>query len=319
MVVVAVAIGLSATAVVVVALWVAASVIVVVVTVGRVARLADVALVIVSSTVAAVVRAVRLAVDTPDARGLLLAIRAHILILWALPRPLLLRAQAEQLLPEPPPVLPLLALLIRDGERRLGRGHPRLRHAVVVPEAAVDDAAATELGAGRGVAERAPVGALAPQHGRLILLPVAFAPDEASVLGPEEEPDGAQYERGADDREEGHQARHVDVVGVDGALAGVEGLGGLGPCVERPEDLHGRECGASAQLEQVWRRWLVTAPVEKEGRALHAGDVPDCQQWGHPGPRSRARSSRRASNRTGHASSRIGLHDGRLGSEKKGM
>lgn len=69
--------------------------------------------------------------------------------------------------------------------------------------------------------QRRAIRPLAPQNRRLVLLPVALAEPEAAVLGPEEKPDAAEDEADADEREEGEEAAVVDVVGVDGAGAGV--------------------------------------------------------------------------------------------------
>ena len=58
---------------------------------------------------------------------------------------------------------------------------------------AADNTAAAEL-RGRGRArERGAVGALAPEHGGLVLGPVALPEAEAAVLGPEEEPDAGEH------------------------------------------------------------------------------------------------------------------------------
>ena len=68
-------------------------------------------------------------------------------------------------------------------------------------------------------AKRCAIRALAPQDGRFIVVPVPFAPFEAAVLGPEEEPDAGEDHAEADEAEERENAAIVNIVGVKGAGA----------------------------------------------------------------------------------------------------
>lgn len=122
----------------------------------------------------------------------------------------------------------------RDPRQRAGRvagGGARVaRHlrqpARVLGPAVVDilvDGAAAEVRAGRRAGQERAVGAPAPQHRRLVLLPVVLLEVEAAVLGPEEEPDARDHEGHADEPEQDEDEGVVDVVGVRHADGRVQG------------------------------------------------------------------------------------------------
>ena len=91
--------------------------------------------------------------------------------------------------------------------------------------------------------QRCPIRALAPQHCRFIVVPIILSEVEATVLGPEEEPDAGQHEANADEAEE----REDGFVGDGGwgcdAGAWVDRARDEVLCASREEDGFGREFG----------------------------------------------------------------------------
>ena len=67
------------------------------------------------------------------------------------------------------------------------------------------------------IAQCLPIRTLAPEDSGLVILPVAFLEFEATVFGPEEEPDACQDESGKQNAKECEDPLVVDVGGVDGA------------------------------------------------------------------------------------------------------
>ena len=116
---------------------------------------------------------VRFPIESSDPSGLLLPVRPHVGVVvvfvapWSFLLPYCLGAFLEE----------LLIHVLASSRYHAPAAQPR--------------------GPGRS-AQRGAVGALAPQHGGLVVIPVPFAEIEAAVLGPEEEPDPAEDEEHAD-------------------------------------------------------------------------------------------------------------------------
>lgn len=135
---------------------------------------------------------------------------------------------------------------------------------------AVHNAAAAQLGALGCITESAAVGALAAQHGTLVVVPIAPAPLEAAVLGPEEEPDGAQDHSGADEGKQGQEALIVEAGGRLGARAEIRALGGaLGQLVHRILHLRGR----GRVNDGLGRGGAAQERIEKMRERRHGGVV----------------------------------------------
>lgn len=187
-----------------------------------------------------VVGAVCLAVQPAYTSGFLMAVGAHVGVV-------VVAAAARGLALLRPP-----RLLARGGGF-LGVDGPLLLVPVLL-RGVGDDAATAEICGFRGAAQGGAVGAFAPQHGGFVVVPVALAPDEAAVLGPEEEPDTGEDEGDADEGEEGEEAAVVDAVRVEGAGAGaVGGCGRGGVAALEVGGLEGREGSVVVERGKIRR------------------------------------------------------------------
>lgn len=91
---------------------------------------------------------------------------------------------------------------------------------------------------------------------------------EAAVFCQKEEPDGCQYQGGAEEGEEGEDAAVVDGAGVEGAAAGLElGLVGVGVLVE------GRGGGGGAGGEREGDGVCACAEGFDENWGSHHNDI----------------------------------------------
>ena len=161
--------------------------------------------------------AVRFAIQSSNASGLLLPVRPHVRIMVILvpPRTNLLFPRLCSLLEE---------LLIQ-----------------ILPSARYHTAPTQSCRPRRSTKRRA-IRALASQYGRLVFVPITFAEFEAAVLRPEKEPYSTKDETDAYQSEEGKEATIVNMMRIDSAGAGV---------ILRARLLRGVSCGeVRARLER---------------------------------------------------------------------
>ena len=112
--------------------------------------------------------------------------------------------------------LSLLVGLLFDHRRLTAE----LRHGpIFIAVAARHHTPTTKSRALGSIAQRLPVWAFPSEYGALVVVPVAFAPLEAAVFGPEEEPDCCQDEEDADNGKEGLDTFHINGIWGHGARA----------------------------------------------------------------------------------------------------
>jgi len=204
-----------------------------------------------------VVASVRLAIEAADAGGLFVPVGAHVFVAASLASTASTRLLAFRF---PFPRLRFL-LPFFDIERAL---------VLIRPHAPANDAPTPQHRPLRRVTQRLPIRSLATQDGRLVILPVALAPHEAAVLGPEEEPDAREDERGREQAEQRQHALVVDRVGRDGAGAAGVSAGVAGRVAGAEESagvVGGEDGGAFAEQGGRGGGWGVEAFAveEREG------------------------------------------------------
>lgn len=157
------------------------------------------------------VAAIRLFIQSSNPRGLFFPIRSHICIMIILASSWLL--------------LFLLLLCLRlhfpsYSARFLRVDCPAIIIPLGISIAICNYTSSTQSSRLRGTGESRAVRPFAAEDGRFVVAPVVLAPDEAAVFRPEEEPDCDEDHGYAQQGEEREEAPVVDLVGVEGAVAG---------------------------------------------------------------------------------------------------
>lgn len=156
-----------------------------------------------------VVASIRRSIDPAHPSRFLMPIRTHVRI-----RIVLLPAR-----------IPLLLLFWSPGGAGLHERSPRQ-----LPIHLGDYTPTPQLGRAGRPAQSLAVGPFAAQDRRFVILPVALAEVKPSILGPEEEPDRSQNERGSEQGKEREDASIVDGSGIESPLTGLgltDGRGGV--------------------------------------------------------------------------------------------
>lgn len=97
-----------------------------------------------------------------------------------------------------------------------------LSHTVCIAVAFTNHATIAKSGGLGSIAECRAVRTLSPEYGCFVVLPVVLLPFEATILGPEEEPDGTQDKGRSDEGKEGLDSFHIECVGGYGAGCGID-------------------------------------------------------------------------------------------------
>ena len=127
-----------------------------------------------------VIGTIRCSIETTYSSWLLVAIGTHVIVVLVLARFLnmFLHSFLHSFLPT--------TRFLTNGDE------------VVVEVGRGNNTATAELGRFSSVAHGLAVRAFAPKNGSLVVIPVAFAEVEASILGPKEEPDASDDETGGE-------------------------------------------------------------------------------------------------------------------------